>query len=155
MPQLKGLRLAIDLAKRKRDDAGAVLLQARQEHSIARAQMEQLESYALETEARWALGSRTTANPEIMGHYGQFTERLRQAVDMQGSVVAEHERAIEAARHKLVEEDIRLAGLQRLLDKRRTALAHALAGREQKQLDELAALQFRRLHPGTQLLEPS
>lgn len=155
MPHLKGLRMAIDLAARRRDDAVAALQQVRHAHAMSVGQLQQLESYAAETEARWALASRAMAHPEILGHYGQFMERLRQAVDMQRAVVDGHVRETEEVRQRLVEEDVKLCGLKRLLDKRRAAVAHALAGREQKQLDELAALQFRRLHPGAQLLEPS
>jgi flagellar biosynthesis chaperone FliJ len=50
--------------------------------------------------------------------------------------------------------EIRAASLQRLLDKRRAELARIQNRLEQKQLEELSALLFRRLHensetPGT------
>ncbi|MBP6849995.1 MAG: flagellar export protein FliJ [Rhodoferax sp.] len=146
MPHLRAIALAIDLAARKRDEAVATLLKTRQSWHGAQEQMGQLQSYALETESHWALGAQTTANPQTVRHYDQFMDRLQQAVDMQQGVVGEQLQALEAARQRVVEAEIRAAGLKRLLEKRRAAHARVLAVREQKQLDELAALQFRRLH---------
>lgn len=146
MPQLRALALAIDQATRQRDDAVAALLHAQGVCQGAQDQMGQLESYALETESRWALGARGTANPEIVQHYDHFMDRLQQAVSMQQGVVAGHLQAIAAARQRVMEAEIRAAGLKRLLDKRRAELARVQNTREQKQLDELSALQFRRLH---------
>jgi len=83
MPHLKGLALAIELATRQRDEAVAALLQAQQVCQGAQDQMGQLESYAQETESHWALGARTSANPEIIRHYDQFMDRLQQAVELQ------------------------------------------------------------------------
>lgn len=145
--------LAIDLAMRRRDAGSAALLQVQRAHLGALNQMGQLESYAMETESRWALASRSSAQPEIVRHYDQFMDRLLQAVEMQRAVVDDHQRAATAARQALLEADIRVAGLKRLLDKRRTSIARMQVGREQKQLDELSALQFRRLHAGAETLE--
>ncbi len=153
MPQLRGLLLAIDLATRQRDAASAVFLQLQHSCFGAQNQMGQLESYATETESNWALGSRTSAQPEIMRHYDQFMERLQQAVDMQRAVVNEQLSAIAAARRALLEADIRVAGLKRLVEKRRASMARAQSGRDQKQLDDLSALQFRRLQARSDNLE--
>jgi flagellar FliJ protein len=144
--------LAIDLAMRRRDEASSALTQVQRGWLEAQNQMGQLESYAAETESNWALGSRTSAQPEIMRHYGQFMDRLQQAVDMQRAVVGDHLRATVAAKQVLLEAEIRVAGLKRLLDKRRQSLARSLASREQKQLDDLSALQFRRRHAGSETL---
>jgi len=146
MAALKGLVLAVDLAKRRRDAAVAALLQAQQTCQGARDQMGQLESYALETESHWALGARSRVSPEIVRHYDQFMDRLQQAVDLQQGVVGDHDQALASARDRVIEAEVRLAGLLRLLETRRAAQKRHEAGREQKHLDELAALQFRRLH---------
>jgi len=153
MTQLRGLLLAIDLVTRRRDEASAVVVQAQSVVLVARNQMGQLESYAAETEATWALGSRASAQPEIVQHYDQFMDRLQQAVEMQRAVVDDHLRATALAKQVLLEAEIRVAGLNRLLEKRRTSMARTQAGRDQKQLDALSALQFRRLHPGSDSLE--
>lgn len=152
MPQLRALALAIDQATRQRDEAVAAVLKAQLACQGARDQMGQLESYARETESHWALGARSTANPEIVQHYDHFMDRLQQAVVMQQSVVAERLQALATARQRLMAADIRAAGLQRLLDKRRTERTRVQTTREQRQLDELSALQFRRLHENPETL---
>jgi len=152
MPHLKGLALAIELATRQRDEAVAALLQAQQVCQGAQDQMGQLESYAQETESHWALGARTSANPEIIRHYDQFMDRLQQAVELQQGVLNEQSQALVAARQRVMAAEIRMAGFKRLLEKRRTAHQRIQAGREQKQLDELSALQFRRLHANTETI---
>jgi len=153
MPQLRGLLLAFDLATRRRDEAIAALLRVQRGQLGAQDQMAQLESYAAETELKWAVGSRTSVQPEIVQHYDQFMGRLQQAAMMQRAVVDDHGRASDVARQVLLEAEVRVAGLKRLLEKRRFALARVQAGREQKHMDELSALQFRRLHAGSEPLE--
>jgi flagellar FliJ protein len=73
---------------------------------------------------------------------------------MQQGVVAEQLQALATARQRWMAAEIRAASLQRLLDKRRAELARIQNRLEQKQLEELSALLFRRLHensetPGT------
>ena len=153
MPQLRGLLLALDLATRRRDEASASLLQVQRGFFGAQNQMGQLESYAAETESNWALGSRASAQPEIVRHYDQFMGRLREAVALQGAVVDDHLRAVSVAKQVLLDAEVRVAGLKRLLEKRRSAKVRSQAGREQKQLDELSAQQFLRMQARSETLE--
>ena len=153
MPQLRGLLLALDLATRRRDEASASLLQVQRGCLGAQNQKGQLESYAAETESNWALGSRASAQPEIVRHYDQFMGRLREAVALQGAVVDDHLRAVSVAQRVLLDAELRVAGLKRLLEKRRSAKVRSQAGREQKQLDELSAQQFLRMQARSETLE--
>ena len=63
--------------------------------------------------------------------------------------------SLAAARQVLLEAEVRIAGLNHLLKKKRATIARVQAGREQKQLDEMAALQYRRRHTDTDFLESS
>ena len=155
MPQLRALALAIDQAARRRDEAFAALLKAQRDCQGAQDQMGQLQSYAQETESHWALGARITANPEIVQHYDHFMDRLQQAVEMQQGVVADHVQAVAMARQRVMEAETRAMGLQRLLEKRRADRTRVQNTRDQKQLDELSALQFRRLHANSENLGTS
>ena len=65
MSALRGLSLAIELATRQREEALAALVQAQRALQGAQDQMGQLDSYAAETESRWAPGARNQIGPEI------------------------------------------------------------------------------------------
>ena len=88
-----------------------------------------------------------------MQHYYQFMERLQQAVGLQRHVVSGVEQEFAAAKKLLLGADIRLASLNQLLEKRQSGIERIQAGREQKQLDEFAALQHRRLRAGIEPLD--
>ncbi len=145
MSTLSGLQVAIDLATRQRDDAGQALAQVVRRFDHAQLQMEQLRSYAADTSSRWSVAAQASATPQIVGHYYQFMERLDQTIAMQEGAIAEVQRQREAARKVLLEAEVRMAGLNRLLDKRRVELARAQEQREQRQSDELAAQMHRRV----------
>lgn len=145
MSASSGLQVAIDLATRQRDDAGQALAQAVRRFEHAQLQMEQLRSYAADTSLRWSVASQASATPQIVGHYYQFMERLDQTIEMQHGAITELQRQCEAARRVLLAAEVRMAGLNRLLDKRRAELARAQDQRDQRQADELAAQMHRRV----------
>jgi len=144
MTAVSGLLPAIELATRQRDDAGLALAQVVRRYEHARQQLEQLQSYAADTAARWSVTSQASATPQIVGHYYQFMERLDQTIVMQQGAIVEVQRQREAARQVLLEVEVRVAGLGRLLEKRRAEMARTQSQREQRQSDELAAQMHRR-----------
>ena len=153
MSALKSILLAIDVATRQRDEVGKLLAQIQRNWRGAQDQIEQLESYAADTESKWTLSSQVRATPEVMQHYYQFMERLQQAIGLQRQVVSGLEQECAAAKKLLLGADIRLASLNQLLEKRQSGIERIQAGREQKQLDEFAALQHRRLRAGIEPLD--
>jgi flagellar FliJ protein len=144
MSALKSLALAIEVATRRRDEADQALVQARRALQFGQAQLEQLESYAADSEARWATAAATTVNSELMQHHQHFMQRLRQAIGMQGGAVVDLQRQVETARQQRVQEEVRLAALQQLLKKKLAARALLETRREQKEMDELAGLKYAR-----------
>ena len=146
MPVLKSIRLALQVATAQRDDAGRVLAQIQRGYSDAQDQMAQLESYAAQTESRWSVSSQVLAAPEIVHHYYQFMARLQQAMDLQGNVVADLHHQTTVAQRLMLEFEIRIAGLGQVLERKHAVALRLQAGREQKQNDEFAALQYRRVH---------
>ena len=144
MSDLRSLTLAIEVATRKRDEADQALVQARRAVQFAQGQMDQLESYAADTEARWATANATTVSAELMLHHQQFMQRLRHAVGLQSGVLADLQRQVETARQRRVQEEVRLAAFEQLLKKKRTEQARLADRREQKQMDELAVLKYAR-----------
>jgi len=143
MSSLNALAVAVEAASRKRDDARRVLQDAQAAQQAALAQLEQLEGYARETEARWGVKADTAMKPEVMYHHYQFMNRLGHAAGIQTGVVGDHAHRVEAARQALLQAELRLASLRKVVDKRRQELELAQMRREQKQTDERAALQYR------------
>ena len=90
------------------------------------------------------MSAQTSVAPQIVGHYYQFIERLEQTIGLQQGVIADLDRQFQLARQVLIEAEVRVAGLNRLLAKRRSVLALAETRREQKSSDERAAQQLRR-----------
>lgn len=144
MTGVSTLVLAVDVARRRRDDAGLVLAQVSRRLASAQQQFDQLRSYAGETETRWSVSAQTSIAPQIVGHYYQFMERLDQTLGLQQGVIADLDRQYQSARQALIEAEVRVAGLNRLLAKRRSVLALVETRREQKTSDERAAQQLRR-----------
>ena len=139
------MRLALELAQRRRDAAGQVLAQAVRLCQLAGDQLRQLQGYALETQERWALGARSQCSPQILCNFQQFMERLQQAIDLQQHALAQREQEREKARRELLAVDIRIASLNQLLKRRHMAASKGAAAQAQKHSDEFAALQHRRI----------
>ena len=134
-----GLTVAVELAERKRDEAGQALAQMRRRHDSAAQQMEQLESYAVDTQGRWSVAAQARTTPQIVGHYYQFMARLEQTIALQQGVMADVQRQCQVARQVLLDCEVYLAGLQRVLKKRRLEQDRSAARQEQRQTDEFAA----------------
>lgn len=143
MSNLNALSVAVEVASRKRDNARKVLQDTLAAQQAARAQLEQLEDYAQETQSRWGMKADAAIKPEVMYHHYQFMDRLGQAAGIQNTVVADQAGRVEAARRALLEAELRLTSLQKVVDKRRHDLERADMRRDQKQTDERAALQYR------------
>ncbi len=151
MSGLKSLRLAVDVARTRRDEAGHALGQQNARQAAAQLQLEQLESYAVETAARWAPSARAQPSLESIQHYYQFMDKLQQAIALQSKVVAGIGVEVAQARQVLMQAELRIASLRQVLDLRMAALAREQAVRDQKQTDEFAAMAHRRQRASLEL----
>lgn len=140
MSALKSLSLAIELAERRRDQAQQVLAQARQAQGMAQGQLDQLLGYADETASRWAVGAKPVTSPELLTHHYQFMDRLQHAAGLQQGVIEDMRRRVELAQKGLLEAEFRLAGLRQVLKKKQSEQDLRQARREQRNMDEMAAL---------------
>ena len=148
MSVLKSVALAIDLATAKRDQAGRVLAQLNRAHLFAQDQMAQLEVYAAETDTKWTTAAQISATPELMRHHYQFMGRLYQAIELQKGVLESSSLKVNTAKQQLLEADFRLASLKLVLEKKKADLSQLQSRREQKQMDEFAAMQTSRTGGG-------
>lgn len=144
MSALNALIVAVEIASRKRDEARQALREAQAVQQAAQAQLSQLQDYARETEQRWGMQADTTVKPEVMFHHYQFMGRLDHAAGLQTSVVGDQAARVERAQRTLMETELRLASLRKVLEARRLELERAQARMDQKQTDERAAMQYSR-----------
>lgn len=140
MSAVKSVLLAIEVATSRRDRAGTSLLHVQRAHLFAQDQMTQLQTYAAETEAKWAAAAQVSTTPELMRHHYQFMDRLHHAMGLQVGVLEETGQKVEAARRVLLEAEFRLSGLNQVLKKKQAEIALMQSRRDQKQMDEFAAV---------------
>lgn len=144
MSAVASVQLATDVAARQRDEAGLELVRTQRTQRFAEQQLDQLEAYAAETMGRWAASSQVSATPELMRHHYQFMERLHHAIELQRGVVAKESVQVESANRVLLQAEFRLAALKQVLARKKAEVVARQMKREQKQMDEFAALQFAR-----------
>lgn len=153
MHKFHGLQLAIDLAVQQRDMRLAALGQAQGRLRMGQQQQEQLQSYANDTDARWASGASVAISAELVRHHYQFVGRLQHAIGMQEGVIANLVRQQEASRAELAQAEAKVAGLKKVLASRLEAGQRVERRREQAQMDEMAALVYARKRAATQMEE--
>ncbi|MGU3629452.1 flagellar export protein FliJ [Comamonas testosteroni] len=153
MSSLNALNVAIEAAERKRDAARTALQERQRAQQAAQAQMDQLQGYVLEMQARWGAQEGLAVQPEVMHHQYQFMERLQHAIGLQTRVVADQDIRLETARQALLAAELRVTSLQKVVQARRRDVALAQMRREQKDTDERATMAFFRRSFGLQLQE--
>ena len=149
MSTSNALSVAVEMATRQRDEARRVLQDTRSARQAAQDQLSQLEGYAKETQNRWGMRPNATVMPEVMHHHYHFMNRLEHAAGLQTTVVGEHADRVGGAERALLATELRLASLQKLMEKRHREALQAQARREQKQTDERAAMQLRKAFNGS------
>ena len=150
MSSLNALTVAVEVASRKRDEARRLLQDAQGAQRAAQDQLDQLQGYARETEGRWGMRADAAVQPEVMFHHYQFMDRLGHAVGLQNGVVADHAGRVQAATRALLDAELRLASLRKVVEKRQHDQQRQQMRREQKQTDERASLQIRNAINGPQ-----
>ena len=143
MSAVKSVLLAIVVATRKRDQAGRVLMQVQRAWAFAQDQLNQLESSAAETDVRWMAAAQVGATTELIRHHYQFMDRLQHAIGLQKGAVDSACQRVDAAKQLVIEAEFRLAGLKQVLKKKQADIALLETRRDQKQMDEFAALRHR------------
>jgi len=150
MPKFRALELAIEQATRQRDEQARQHAQAQRTLDFARGQLDQLQNYSVDTDARWIGGHAVNLSVEMVKHHYQFTERLQNAVHMQQGVIANLERQLAAAHQRLLQAEYRLTGFKHVLQSRRSAMRLVQQRQEQRATDEFAALSHLRGRAGQQ-----
>ena len=144
MSQLRSVLLAIEHATQRRDHLAQITASVERNLQFARQQLAQLEGYAADTDARWIGSATREISAQIVRHQYQFMDRLQQAIGMQTGVVGGVVSQLDQARANQLQAEFRLAGLNQILKVRKAGLVRVQQLREQRQMDEFAAMQHAR-----------
>ena len=138
MNRLALLHTLLEREKKRRDEQMAQVRNAVANAEAQQQQADGLTTYRSEYCQKWSAQFRQSAQMEILRSYHGFLARLDQAIAQQVSVIEHAKRMVEAQRQKLVEREIRVATVERLIKRREALLAKLADRREQKNLDEMA-----------------
>jgi flagellar FliJ protein len=139
MNPLQPLLALLAQTERERDAAMAEAQRAAQAHLAATAQAEQLLNYRREYEQRWGAQFRNEGKMELVNCYRGFVDRLSQAVDQQARIAQHASAQLDRARDTLLQHEVRVASVRKLIERRAKELRLSLDRIEQKQTDEFGA----------------
>ena len=138
MKRLALLKTLLEREQKRRDEQMAAVRSAVANAEAQQQQADGLTGYRSEYCRKWSAQFQQAAQMEILRSYHGFLSRLDQAINQQKSVVEHAHRMVEAQRQRLVEREIRVATVERLIKRREALLAKVADRRDQKNLDELA-----------------
>ena len=127
------LTTLLEQAEADRNRALAAFNQLRARSDAARIQAAQLEDYRRDYQQRWSAQFALGAGLDIVRCYQGFADRLETAITQQGHALAQA-RAGDA----LSAQELRVASVRKLIDRRVQAQRQLLERREQKADDEHA-----------------
>jgi flagellar FliJ protein len=149
MKRLALLKTLLEREQKRRDEQMANVRNALANAEAQLQQADGLVGYRTEYCRKWSSQFQQAATIEILRSYQGFLSRLDQAITQQQSVLEHAHRMVEAHRQRLVEREIRVATVERLIQRREAMLAKVADRRDQKNLDELAQrLAGARTHSG-------
>lgn len=139
MPELQPLLALLAQAERERDAALAQHQHAQAAVGAARAQAEQLLAYRRDYEQRWGQRFGNEGHIELVHCYQGFVGRLTQAVEHQARVAEHTLKQHERARQALQQQEMRVASVRKLIERRVQEMQRHGARAEQRHSDELAS----------------
>jgi len=149
MKRLALLKTLLEREQKRRDEQMAAVRAAVANAETQQQQAEGLATYRTDYCRKWSAQFQQAATIEILRSYQGFLSRLDQAITQQQSVLEHAHRMVEAHRQRLVQREIRVATVERLIQRREAMLAKVADRRDQKNLDELAQrLATARAHAG-------
>lgn len=139
MTAIHTLNKVVEIAEKRRDEARASLAQQQRELQIARDQMQQLQTYAQEAQARWTTRSSTSGvDTTQLFHHRQFMEKIDHALDFQRGVITNRETLIERCQSQLMVAERDVAGLRKYTERKLQLVQQKAQRQEQKTTDEMA-----------------
>jgi len=138
MSSNESLHTLLELEEKERDQLLTAFQQAQQRARAAQGQVEQLIAYRIEYQQRWTGQFSRAASIEILHCYQSFSLRLGEAIEQQQRIATQAEAHTERARQALTAQEIRVASVRKLIERRVDEQQRAAERRDQKQTDEAA-----------------
>jgi flagellar protein FliJ len=132
------LQLLLDRATQERDRLAGELRRGEEVALRARRQGEQLATYRGEYLQRWSGQFGRGGAIELMHCYQSFMQRLDDALLQQQHQIDAADRGVAAVRQLLVQAEVRVASVKKLIERRQAELQRAQDRRDQRQTDETA-----------------
>lgn len=139
MNDLQPLMALLSHAEGERDEALAHRQRMREALDAARAQATQLLAYRADYEQRWRERFAQPGQVQLLQSYHGFVTRLTQAIEHQGRVAEQAERKLERADETLQQQELRVASVLKLIERRVGEIELRSERNEQRQLDEIAS----------------
>jgi flagellar protein FliJ len=105
----------------------------------AQEQADQLVNYRRDYEKRWTTQFAKEGSMPLVNCYQTFNERLTQAVDFQRNAVQQAQYQAEKGRALWMEQEIRVASVRKLIERRVHEIQLSAERRDQKTTDEFAS----------------
>ncbi len=148
---MQTLLLLLEREEAERDQALMRLQQAEDEARRAQSQAEMLTAYREEYRQRWGAQFARGGSMPVVQCYQGFMARLDQAIAQQQLQVDATQQRVGQCRAALAAQQVRVASVRKLVERRERDQQHRAARREQKTTDETAA----RAHRHAQSLAPT
>jgi len=144
LESLTTLNLLLDRATQERDRLAGELRRGEDVALRARRQGEQLTAYRGEYLQRWGQQFGRGGAIEIVHCYQSFMQRLDEAVSQQQRQVDAAEQGVAAVRQLLLQAELRVASVKKLIERRQADTRRLEERRDQRQTDETAQQLTRR-----------
>ena len=138
MTTLQALFQLLDHERRARDEALQALSHAEGTAGQADAQAQQLHAYRSDYVERWSVRFREPGSVALMQCYQGFMQRLDQAIVQQRHAQTQAKLRLDQALGVLVDNQRRVASVEKLIERRQQQEQRQLARREQLRTDEVA-----------------
>jgi flagellar FliJ protein len=138
MSRIQTLTKVVELAEQRRDEALSEHARRVRELQMAQEQMDQLQGYVVEAQARWAQRGSQGVDVTLLLHHRQFMQKIHHAIEFQTGVLADKQALIDQALANLQTAERELAGLRRFTEKQIEVLQKQVQRQEQKANDEMA-----------------
>jgi flagellar export protein FliJ len=142
------LTLLLEQAQQARDQALLELRQAEARVAQAKAQAKDLGDYQQQYDQRWLAQFREQgAGVAIVQAHQQFGLRLQDAIGQQTQQAVVLEARLAAARQRLLEREMAVAKVAKLIERRQAELLARRLKADQKAMDEFGAQRHRSSNP--------